>query len=454
MPSTQPYLPDSPPAKLWELLRRNRQFRRVVERMRILRERCETGSPDERRASLNTGLQILKCIQGNGNVFGSLALQWLAPQPRFEVWEAVADAEDKAVGPIRYERMGTGITPDPKDATWQWFEREPGPLGSVDSQANAAGRPLRWGPQITTTISKDQRIKSSFPDGVTAWREWFATHTFTVDTPWSDAPPDFQSQWKWHWESLTGTNHAAFETDFFQGWSLPGLIQRSGDTIKSANQCIRDLAADLDNVRKGHPEKVCPPVPTRSGNSFRGIPQFDLTLSEVEQTKRIQFQLTAGKRALVLPRLISKKDAHQVFRRLASALSADLPRTRELLGTASVWKVYLAIEQYRPPGSDGFSAAMGPFFLSRVKLRSLNAFGVSNKDRQEWFVDGKLKPLPSDSTPEDSAKYRLLEKAVIQIASEDRKTNRHFERWVQFVEELSFATFPRLDLNKLEQAPP
>ena len=458
MPAVSSYVPDSPPAKLWELLRRNRRFRRVVERMLVLQERCESGSPEERRASKSTGHHILKRIQDNGNSFGHLALQWLVPQPLFVVQEAVIDVVDispaRKVAPLRFNKIGRGITPDPSDPTWKWFVSKPRLQRSASSQANAAGWPFRWGPRITTTISKDDRIKTHFHDGVAAWREWFAAHTFTVDTPWNHAPPDFQRHWEGLWNEQTGAHQAAFETNYFEGWSLPGLVERGQGAIKAANQCIRDLTNDLDNVRKGRPEEVCPPVPTRGGRSLRDIPQFTLPLSEVENTRMIQFSKFAGQRVLVLPRLMSKQSAHEVLRRLVAALSADLPRTHELLGTDSAWRVYLGIEQCRPAGSDDFGAAVGPFFFSRVKLSSLKPFGVSDKVIQKWVVGGKLKPLPSNPTPKDSSEYRSIEKAWGEIATQDRQTNRHFERWVQFLDQLSCATFPRLDFLKLERATP
>lgn len=221
------------PGKIWELLRRNDHFKKAVARLEELDKRPRVEDDSRQRCPRIVG-QVMVERLGDIHSFAGVALQWLAPEPLFEIHykeiPANLDLTGKRFVRLATVRLQQGKSPDPEDkSNWRTFEAQ----GEHDAEsiANLNGRPWRRGPHIHLQLSTDPRFCSKV-DPLKEWRDYFADgRKFTLGTPWRDVPPQFKREFCFHWRQLdsrtknpiTGTRIDApceHETDFFQGWRL------------------------------------------------------------------------------------------------------------------------------------------------------------------------------------------------------------------------------------------
>jgi len=457
MTAETPYMPDSPAAKLWELLRRNPRFREDVER--LTRFRKDTKSPVRRTRlrALNGASKFLREVQAR-NEFAHLAFQWLVPQPLFTERDQVPKDDQKAQsrGVILWRtiRLGFGVTPDTNHESWKWFNEKPGPFGSPDSQANQSGRLMRWGPEVVRWLIHGSRENSCSFDYITEWADWFARHTFTVDSAWLDAPPGFRRDWESIWRRCSGIGQRARHTDFHRGWRPSEIVARARQEIREANRYIQALLGDLDRERQGLPGTTAPAIPTAGGGRLRRYRRFGLHLSEAEEAGLIRFDFTQHRVLVELPPLLSQQAARLVLRNLESEIKNGLPKVHELLGTRRAWETCLAVEPFRERGAADLGKAMGQFFRSRVRVADLRDSGLPKEHIWRWLKGDGLRPLPSNATDAEAAEHRDVETAVSRAATEDRQRNRHLEDWVRFLDDLSAATYPTFDAKELSRKTP
>jgi hypothetical protein len=228
------------PGKVWELLRHNNRFKKAVTRLEQLDKRsCLVGDGSQRRLR-EIGLAMVRRL-GEIHSFAGIAIQWLVPEPLFEIHHvaipANLDLNGKALATLKTVKLQEGITSDPADEKhWRKFEAH----GEQDAQsvANCNGRLWRRGPHIHFQTSDDPRFCSKV-DPLKEWREYFTDgRKFTLDTPWRDAPQQFKREFCFLWRYLdsrttnpiTGTRIDApreHESNFFQGWSLLSAIGRN-----------------------------------------------------------------------------------------------------------------------------------------------------------------------------------------------------------------------------------
>jgi len=245
------------PAKIWELLRRNDRFKKAVARLEELdqRPRLEGDSPTRRPREV--GLAMVNRL-GEIHGFAGVAIQWLVPEPLFEIHHvaipANLDLNGKKFAPLVTVKLQVGITPDPEDkAHWRTFEAH----GEQDahSVANGNGRLWRRGPRVLIQTSDDPRFCDKV-DPLQEWRDYFTNgRKFTLDTPWHDAPPQFKREFCFLWRYLdsrttnpiTGTRIDApceHETGFFSGWSLMSCFTQHSFQVEDLTRAIMfdDLA--------------------------------------------------------------------------------------------------------------------------------------------------------------------------------------------------------------------
>jgi len=245
------------PAKIWELLRRNDRFKKAVARLEELDKRPRLENDSLNRNPRAVGLAMVHRL-GEIHAFAAEAIQWLVPEPLFEINHvaipANLDLTGKDVVPLEFVKIQEGITPDPNDKDhWRTFEAH----GDQDAQsvANCNGRPWRRGPHIHLQTSDDPRFCSKV-DPLQEWRDYFAEgRKFTLGTPWRDSPPQFKRQFCFLWRYLdsrtknpiTGTRIDApceHETDFFAGWSLLSCLSKNSRQEEDLARAIKfdDLA--------------------------------------------------------------------------------------------------------------------------------------------------------------------------------------------------------------------
>ncbi|MBN8248629.1 MAG: hypothetical protein J0L84_14465, partial [Verrucomicrobia bacterium] len=125
-----PHAPDGPTAKLWELLRRNPQFRADAEHFARIHAGTESPVRKTRLRALDRGSKFLQKVRSR-NEFAHLAFQWLVPQPLFTERDQAPKDEEAArnrnVIVWRTVRLGFGIKPDTSHESWRWFDEKPGP---------------------------------------------------------------------------------------------------------------------------------------------------------------------------------------------------------------------------------------------------------------------------------------------------------------------------------------
>jgi len=225
------------PAKIWEMLRRNDRFRKAVARLDELDKRPRLDDSSPQRCPREIGLAIVERL-GKSHSFAAVAIQWLVPEPLFEIHHvailANLDLTSEVTAPLATLKLQVGITANPEDkAHWRTFETH----GKEDAQTvtNFNGRPWRRGPHIHLQTSDDSRFCDKV-DPVQEWRAYFTDgRKFTVATPWRDAPPQFKREFCFLWRYLdsrttnpiTGTRIDApreHETGFFFGWSLLSCV--------------------------------------------------------------------------------------------------------------------------------------------------------------------------------------------------------------------------------------
>ncbi len=352
-------LPDNQqtPAKIWELLRRNEKFQRSVARLDLLDARVRKAqatwtkleevlrserspTPPARESPSETELALERARVASsvaweqscrmlGSVrakhpFAAIALQWLVPEPLFRLqrWEAPLDYSGFGRVSLRLVSMGEGTTPNLKDRNhWRWFRS----YGEFDasSRANFAGHLLRRGPELCWRTSSVPDFADKV-NPIIEWRDYFAKHQFTLDTPWRDAPPGFQRTFFRLWCQLDsrGTNPITntrsdaperHEVSFFQDFS-----------------CYRMLTAITD---RGH----------LSAEDFAHALRF----AEVADNYRV----------FAFPRSIrTRTEARNMADWLVEQLvqlpnGSQLPqREKEILGTPLLWDILLAYEDRRRQG--------------------------------------------------------------------------------------------------------
>jgi hypothetical protein len=333
---------DQVPAKIWELLRHNDTFRADVQRLSKLdteerNNRAKTG--EHHGSAWVESWQLLESIKER-HPFAGVALEWLVPDPLFEIhYKALPsnlDLTGKRSAPLVTVKLQQGSNPDPKDKEhWRTFEAQ----GEQDAEsvANLNGRPWRRGPHVHLQLSTDPRFCDKV-DPLQEWRDYFtAGRKFTVDTPWCDAPPQFKREFSFLWRQLdsrtknrvTGTRIDApyeHETDFFQSWHLT------------------DFRA--------------------SGSS---------NLSKDDLVKVLKFnQLADDYRVFAIPNTIrTRMEARRVADWLYDQLAANLPaREPELYGSPLQWDIFLTVRDLMHAGTP-FDEALQESF-EKIHLKADN----------------------------------------------------------------------------------
>lgn len=184
------------PAKIWEMLRRNDRFRKAVARLEVLDKRPRTEDDSPQRRPREIGLAMVDRL-GEIHGFAGAAIQWLVPEPLFEIHHVAIppnfDVTGKSYAPLVTLKLQEGITADPDDkAQWRTFEAH----GDQDAQsvANCNGRPWRRGPHIHLQTSDDPRFRSKV-DPLKEWRDFFVGGKFSpsaranVFSLWSELSP-------------------------------------------------------------------------------------------------------------------------------------------------------------------------------------------------------------------------------------------------------------------------
>lgn len=265
-----PYRPDLAeaervPAKIWELLRRNDCFKKAVERLSVLDGRVrdvtkeitrlrasgvtlDAGSPDSEQLSVKCrerseakflASRVLENI-GKVHSFAAAALQWLVPEPWFEIrHEVIADGVDltgKQWVPTKAIRIEGGETPEPND--WQTFTAH-GEFDAESRRNHAGCAPMVRGPCITFTVPDDPRLQGDKVNGIQEWRDYHSSHgQFTLADSWRNTPPGFKRTFCYLWRQrdsreqnpLTACRTDApqeHETSFFNGWSLGACFTKN-----------------------------------------------------------------------------------------------------------------------------------------------------------------------------------------------------------------------------------
>ncbi len=343
------------PAKVWELLRRNDRFKMAVARIEDLDRRPRMADVGLQRRPREIGLAMVRRL-GELHSFAGVALQWLVPEPLFEIHHvaipASVDLTGKAFAPLETVKLQEGITPDPADANhWRTFE----PHGQQDAQsvANRAGRPWRRGPHIQFQTSDDPRFCSK----VDPLKEWCDYHTdgrkFTLGTPWRDAPPQFKREFCFLWRYLdsrttnpiTGTRIDApreHETNFFQGWSLLSAIGRN--TIEQ-----------------------------------EGLARA-FTFDDLAQHYRV----------FALPNSIrTRTEARRVANWLYNQLALNLPdREPEIFGSALQWDILLTVEDLMREGAPFDEALQESFEKIHLKADNWHEGQPMPNQKKGWAQRG------------------------------------------------------------------
>jgi hypothetical protein len=231
-PSPRPFNPclldenEQIPAKIWELLRRNRDFRDVVRRLSILdfkeRNDCEK-SGKYHGAAWGKSWRLVERVNAQ-HPFAGVALQWLVPEPLFHcrvaAWPRGKKWKQRGVFITRFLRVGEGVKPNVKDMGWVWRNLE---------KPDIAGHPIRRGPEVYWTKSRFKRLRS-WVNPILEWRRY--PWPFTVEHSWTDAPAQFRREFHFIWRRqfdcrptnpLTQDRRdspSPHETTFFHDWNL------------------------------------------------------------------------------------------------------------------------------------------------------------------------------------------------------------------------------------------
>jgi hypothetical protein len=169
----------------------------------------------------------------------------------------------------------------------------------------------------------------------------------------------------------------------------------------------------------------------------------------VEQTRLNQFSLLEGHRTIALPPLLTKQSVTEVFKKVARELAASLPSSRELLATPRAWEVFVGVDFRQNPDSRSRSLALRNYIKSSLIEGRLPGFTLSKADRDRWIRDGTVLPVDLGASLSARNTRKQILRNLNQAYGEARRTNRQFERWVKFVDELVEATFPAFDKERL-----
>jgi hypothetical protein len=350
-------LPDAEriPAKIWELLRRNEKFGRAVRKLQQLdRAAKEQGKIGQEWFAADGLVKTLKCH----HEFAGYALEWLVPDPWFEVHHTViedgVDLTGKQFVPPKMIRLDSGNTPDPTDAAhWQTFEAH----GEFDAESrrNIAGCvPMVRGPIITFTSPKDSRLRGSKVNGIQEWRDYHAAHgPFTLNDSWRDTPPGFRRIFCWLWRQrdsreknpLTNCRTDApeeHETNFFKGWRLfPALAKN--------NMSQEDAARAF---------------------------MFD--------------ELAEDYRVFAVPKSIrTRMEARRLAEWLYSQLAANLPaREPDIFGSALQWDILLTVEDLMREGAPFDEALQESFEKIHLKVDNWHEGQPMPNQKKGWAQRG------------------------------------------------------------------
>jgi hypothetical protein len=230
------------PAKIWELLRRNRDFRDVVETLTKLDAKERSDSEKSGKYHGTAWQKSCRLVKraAERHPFAGFALQWLVPEPLFHCLVAPRPHgkkwKQRGVFIPRFSRVGEGVTPNVKDKGWVW--RNP-------NKRDTAGHLLRRGPEVYWTKSRFKRLRSRV-NPILEWKRY--VWPFTVEHSWADAPAEFRREFQFIWRrqfDCRPTNPitkdrrdspSPHETDFFQGWNLADF----GASGRGAN--LKELA--------------------------------------------------------------------------------------------------------------------------------------------------------------------------------------------------------------------
>ena len=233
------------PAKIWELLRHNQEFRSVVETLRRLdaqaqndREMTGTyhGTAWEESCTLITEIN-------DRHPFAGVALQWLVPEPLFycsvAAWPRGKKWKNKSVVATRNLREGHGTTPNVRHKNWVWTKTD---------RPSVGGQPMTRGPRVHLTKSRFKALRSK----VNPFQEWKNyAWTFTLEHSWQDAPPQFRREMLFIWRrafdyrsvnpitkdrSDTTMPH---ETKVVQEWELLQPMTESNLTLDNVRRHLR-----------------------------------------------------------------------------------------------------------------------------------------------------------------------------------------------------------------------
>lgn len=270
------------PAKIWELLRRNKEFlRRVAHLDKLDRRLIENPQDADARSE---SLKMLLDLDGSHD-FGRCALEWLIPEPDF----VISDRD----GEIVEQRT----SPDSNNIS------DSGSVSGIEQV-----QILRRGPLV-------MRHVQDLDDAFSEWKGYEPNKVyrlFDCSTPWRNTPEGFRRQFRFLSRQIdtrsvnpvTGDRSDApvpHETDFFKGWSL--------------SKAFTEIAE-------------------------RGQP------TEEQIAKAVMFDdLTTNYRALVVPKSIRfVGEANDALKALQALLNDGLSCVRELLGTERAWDDFIFVD--------------------------------------------------------------------------------------------------------------
>jgi hypothetical protein len=204
-------LPDDEqiPAKIWELLRRNDEFKKAARQLQQLDEKA--------RATKRSGSEWKESCRMIGDIqsthpLAALALQWLVPEPLFsKTRQRDGQIED-----------GTGLSPDFNDSSWIWVKRNAAPQGAI-------GHYHKRGPEIA----------AHYHD----WKNWRQGEVlFSCDTPWPRSPKSFRRRFKSIWRKYYDSLEA-FKVGLFEKWKPLPVLTRAAKSGKISGD---DFGAALE----------------------------------------------------------------------------------------------------------------------------------------------------------------------------------------------------------------
>ena len=345
------------PAKIWELLRRNPKFTRVLTVLQSLDARCRVEDPHGGRPLWTNSYHLVQAV-ARRNPFAGVALEYLVPEPLFLVRHVTLPTDcssqiEEFVAPVTV-RLEEGTTADSTDNEhWRRFESTS--ECSAMTAYNRSGPLHRRGPTIDHQTSVDARLADRV-NPLEEWKDYQRQHgAFTLSDGWRKVPPGLKRHFEFLWRRLdsrevspiTSQRHdapEAHETTFFSEWSLMNALGRAAKT----------------------------------GN-----------LSKEDLTRSLLYQwLAEDYRLFAIPKAVrSRTEARRLAEWLFQRLACDLPtREPELLGTPLQWDIFLTVEQEMTGGAPLPEALMASFDLIRLK-GALDDNGQPNQ-RKLWGERG------------------------------------------------------------------